>query len=79
MRRSIPATRQLAYATDRPSGGARPDAGRYHAILVGAGLLAKASCQSTSMLNVSPYSRASPLPQVVILCNRRSSVVSCGA
>ncbi|MNO83676.1 hypothetical protein D3C76_749950 [compost metagenome] len=30
---------------------------------VGAGLLAKAECQSTSLLNVRPYSRASPLPQ----------------
>ncbi|KAA8742376.1 hypothetical protein FE275_05040 [Pseudomonas koreensis] len=30
---------------------------------VGAGLLAKASCQSTSMLNDRPLSRASPLPQ----------------
>ncbi|PQP06668.1 hypothetical protein C5612_02625 [Pseudomonas frederiksbergensis] len=31
---------------------------------VGAGLLANAECQSTSMLNVQPPSRASPLPQV---------------
>ncbi|RBL72678.1 hypothetical protein C3E98_003990 [Pseudomonas sp. MWU13-2625] len=31
-------------------------------LLVGAGLLAKASCQSTSMLNDPPHSRASPLP-----------------
>ncbi|PMU07267.1 hypothetical protein C1Y11_28210 [Pseudomonas sp. FW305-20] len=30
---------------------------------VGAGLLAKAVGQSTSMLNVKPHSRASPLPQ----------------
>ncbi|RBB97977.1 hypothetical protein C3E97_026510 [Pseudomonas sp. MWU12-2115] len=30
---------------------------------MGAGLLAKAVDQSTSMLNVSPLSRASPLPQ----------------
>ncbi|AUM72850.1 hypothetical protein DZG01_19800 [Pseudomonas fluorescens] len=30
---------------------------------VGAGLLAKAVVQPTSMLNVRPYSRASPLPQ----------------
>ncbi|QAX85002.1 hypothetical protein C2E19_14560 [Pseudomonas sp. DTU12.3] len=30
---------------------------------VGAGLLAKAECQSTSMLNVRSHSRASPLPQ----------------
>ncbi|TFB38073.1 hypothetical protein E3W21_20605 [Pseudomonas sp. F01002] len=30
---------------------------------VGAGLLAKAVGQSTSMLNVKPPSRASPLPQ----------------
>ncbi|POF38587.1 hypothetical protein B0D71_30260 [Pseudomonas laurylsulfativorans] len=30
---------------------------------MGAGLLAKAACQSTSMLNVRPLSRASPLPQ----------------
>ena len=33
---------------------------------VGAGLLAKASDQTTSMLNGSPYSRASPLPQGVV-------------
>ncbi|TPG95190.1 hypothetical protein EAH72_13980 [Pseudomonas caspiana] len=32
---------------------------------VGAGLLAKADCQSTSMVNVRPPSRASPLPQVL--------------
>ncbi|AWM94701.1 hypothetical protein DJ564_29930 [Pseudomonas sp. 31-12] len=32
---------------------------------VGAGLLAKASVQSTSMLNAKPPSRASPLPQVL--------------
>jgi len=31
--------------------------------LVGAGLLAKAVCQSTKMLNETPLSRASPLPQ----------------
>ncbi|PQP02663.1 hypothetical protein C5612_18940 [Pseudomonas frederiksbergensis] len=30
---------------------------------VGAGLLAKASCQATSILTVPPPSRASPLPQ----------------
>ncbi|OYQ04272.1 hypothetical protein B7L09_26125 [Pseudomonas mandelii] len=30
---------------------------------MGAGLLAKAVCQSTSMLNDTPLSRASPLPQ----------------
>ncbi|MDT9678514.1 hypothetical protein F6R97_28855 [Pseudomonas sp. JV414] len=30
---------------------------------VGAGLLAKAVCQTTSMLDVQPPSRASPLPQ----------------
>ncbi|TPG74945.1 hypothetical protein EAH78_22210 [Pseudomonas arsenicoxydans] len=29
---------------------------------VGAGLLAKAVCQSTYLLNERPYSRASPLP-----------------
>ncbi|QAY92099.1 hypothetical protein CUN63_20210 [Pseudomonas sp. ACM7] len=34
-----------------------------NAFTVGAGLLAKAACQSTSMLNVKPHSRASPLPQ----------------
>ncbi|MDT9678522.1 hypothetical protein F6R97_28895 [Pseudomonas sp. JV414] len=33
-------------------------------IHVGAGLLAKAVCQATSMLTVPPSSRASPLPQV---------------
>ena len=33
---------------------------------VGAGLLAKASDQTTSMLNSSPSSRASPLPQGVV-------------
>ena len=32
-------------------------------IIVGAGLLAKAQCQATMMLNVPPPSRASPLPQ----------------
>ncbi|QAY88891.1 hypothetical protein CUN63_02500 [Pseudomonas sp. ACM7] len=32
-------------------------------LLVGAGLLAKAVRQTTSMLNVSQHSRASPLPQ----------------
>ncbi|AWM93386.1 hypothetical protein DJ564_22690 [Pseudomonas sp. 31-12] len=31
---------------------------------VGAGLLAKASCQSTSALTDTPPSRASPLPQL---------------
>jgi len=36
---------------------------RTQKILVGAGLLAKAVYQSTSMLNVSQLSRASPLPQ----------------
>ncbi|PCM50706.1 hypothetical protein CP335_04555 [Pseudomonas fluorescens] len=30
---------------------------------MGAGLLAKAVCQSTSVLNVRPHSRASPLSQ----------------
>ncbi|KAB0502153.1 hypothetical protein F7R14_20945 [Pseudomonas lini] len=30
---------------------------------VGAGLLAKAVCQTTSMLTMLPFSRASPLPQ----------------
>ena len=31
---------------------------------VGASLLAKAVCQSTTMLNISPHSRAGSLPQV---------------
>ncbi|EJN22950.1 hypothetical protein PMI36_02891 [Pseudomonas sp. GM79] len=34
---------------------------------VGAGLLAKASVQPTSMLNDTPLSRASPLPQGSLL------------
>ncbi|TPG74962.1 hypothetical protein EAH78_22295 [Pseudomonas arsenicoxydans] len=33
-----------------------------HQSNVGAGLLAKAACQTTSLPNVSPPSRASPLP-----------------
>ncbi|APV38983.1 hypothetical protein PFAS1_06370 [Pseudomonas frederiksbergensis] len=37
---------------------------------VGAGLLAKAECQSTSMVNVRPHSRASPLPQGDCVCSR---------
>ncbi|PYY68963.1 hypothetical protein CRX42_19015 [Pseudomonas jessenii] len=32
---------------------------------MGAGLLAKAVCQSTSLLNDTPHSRASPLPHGV--------------
>ncbi|TPG79008.1 hypothetical protein EAH78_10110 [Pseudomonas arsenicoxydans] len=39
-----------------PTGNADPN--------VGAGLLAKASCQSTSTLNDTPPSRASPLPHL---------------
>ncbi|AUM69577.1 hypothetical protein C0J56_12200 [Pseudomonas fluorescens] len=35
---------------------------------VGAGLLANAVCQATSMLAVPPSSRASPLPQGVGMC-----------
>ncbi|EJN17959.1 hypothetical protein PMI36_05376 [Pseudomonas sp. GM79] len=31
--------------------------------IVGAGLLAKAACQPASLLNDTPLSRASPLPQ----------------
>ncbi|PMZ76570.1 hypothetical protein C1X65_10425 [Pseudomonas sp. FW305-70] len=34
---------------------------------VGAGLLAKAECQSTSLSTGSPPSRASPLPQGYLL------------
>ena len=34
-----------------------------HRSNVGAGLLAKAECQPTKMLNDKPHSRASPLPQ----------------
>jgi hypothetical protein len=34
---------------------------------VGASLLAKASCQSTSMLNEPPLSRAGSLPQEIEL------------
>jgi len=36
-------------------------------INVGAGLLAKAQCQAMMMLNVPPPSRASPLPQGLLL------------
>ncbi|PCM51695.1 hypothetical protein CP335_01290 [Pseudomonas fluorescens] len=35
----------------------------HHYTPVGAGLLAKASCQAPPMLDVPPSSRASPLPQ----------------
>ncbi|PQP02586.1 hypothetical protein C5612_18510 [Pseudomonas frederiksbergensis] len=37
---------------------------------VGAGLLAKAVCQTTSILTVPPSSRASPLPQGLCLIDR---------
>ncbi|PNB74109.1 hypothetical protein C1X64_11440 [Pseudomonas sp. GW456-E7] len=39
---------------------------------MGAGLLAKASCQSTLMLSDTPLSRASPLPQSFCVCCRIS-------
>src|SRR5690349_19054533 len=47
--------------------GAKTPRNRYSKLtrsIVGAGLLAKAVCQSTSMLDVSPLSRASPLPHL---------------
>jgi hypothetical protein len=53
LRRSIPAARRLAYATELPSGGPWLDAGRYHAILVEASLLAIAVFLLTIMLNVA--------------------------
>ncbi|KMM89328.1 hypothetical protein TU81_25510 [Pseudomonas lini] len=47
--------------------GIWPNASQLSAIHVGAGLLAKAVYQATAMLDVSPSSRASPLPQVPCL------------
>ncbi|PQP05796.1 hypothetical protein C5612_03950 [Pseudomonas frederiksbergensis] len=35
---------------------------------MGAGLLAKAVYQSTSLVNVRPHSRANPLPQWFCVC-----------
>ncbi|RYM41438.1 hypothetical protein EVS84_16265 [Pseudomonas koreensis] len=40
---------------------------------VGASLLAKAMCQSTYRLNVTPYSRAGSLPHWVLRCVRRNN------
>ncbi|AWM90085.1 hypothetical protein DJ564_04280 [Pseudomonas sp. 31-12] len=40
---------------------------------VGAGLLAMAVCQSTSAVDFSPLSRASPLPQEKHPCHPRPS------
>jgi len=56
-----------AKLTGKDGGGNRSDLlagdGRDTAIPVGAGLLAKAVCQATLMLDVMASSRASPLPQ----------------
>ncbi|CAI8886728.1 hypothetical protein EMIT0232MI5_40376 [Pseudomonas sp. IT-232MI5] len=52
MRRSIPATRQLAYARGFPSGGACPKLPEPPQYLVGVSLLAIAVCQPAIMLDV---------------------------
>ncbi|CAI8903365.1 hypothetical protein EMIT0P43_40035 [Pseudomonas jessenii] len=52
---------------DLVGGDAQPLAS--HKPYVGAGLLAKAVCQSTSLLNDTPYSRASPLPHFGLRCS----------
>ncbi|QAY84292.1 hypothetical protein CUN61_09955 [Pseudomonas arsenicoxydans] len=61
---TVPYSRFATRSKDAPSSGrvqARPKTN------VGAGLLAKAVYQSTSALNDTPLSRASPLPQGIAL------------
>src|SRR5471030_1655647 len=51
----------------------------HHITTVGAGLLAKAVLQSTSVLNVMASSRASPLPQWVMCVVGKPSVRQSGS